>query len=185
MICKLLRYHKFLIASINFPSRNLRWSMILSRILPNEILSSKVTNFYLRHGKYCSLLKLSCVEIGNDQRRTSHGQICKRGCRGCPFPFSDLTTNKRRPALVVASLIGDDVILCQITSKTVSDPYAIGLSDSDLTTGNLHQESNIRPNRLFTADSKIIIYKAGTLKPEKLKEVVTRLIDIINSKNPA
>ncbi|MEY5048833.1 MAG: hypothetical protein RLZZ175_2192 [Bacteroidota bacterium] len=28
-----------------------------------------------------------------------------------PFPFSDLTGTKRRPALVLANLQGDDVIL--------------------------------------------------------------------------
>jgi mRNA interferase MazF len=28
-----------------------------------------------------------------------------------PFPFSDLTTVKRRPALVIASLKGNDIIL--------------------------------------------------------------------------
>ena len=32
-----------------------------------------------------------------------------------PFPFSDLSATKKRPALVVATLTGDDVILCQIT----------------------------------------------------------------------
>lgn len=36
-----------------------------------------------------------------------------------PFPFSDLSASKKRPALVVATLSGDDVILCQITSKTI------------------------------------------------------------------
>jgi len=35
-----------------------------------------------------------------------------------PFPFSDLTQTKRRPALVVAGLSGEDLILCQITSQT-------------------------------------------------------------------
>jgi mRNA interferase MazF len=33
-----------------------------------------------------------------------------------PFPFSDLSESKRRPALVLAVLTGDDLILCQITS---------------------------------------------------------------------
>ncbi|TET61184.1 MAG: hypothetical protein E3J52_01960 [Promethearchaeota archaeon] len=32
-----------------------------------------------------------------------------------PFPFSDLTKSKRRPALVISNLKGDDIILCQIT----------------------------------------------------------------------
>lgn len=36
-----------------------------------------------------------------------------------PFPFSDLTRAKRRPALVVAELEGDDLILCQITGRQV------------------------------------------------------------------
>jgi len=30
-----------------------------------------------------------------------------------PFPFSDLTQAKRRPALVIAELEGNDLILCQ------------------------------------------------------------------------
>jgi len=38
--------------------------------------------------------------------------------------------------------------------------------------------SNIRPNRLFTADSNIILYKVGT-KPDKLKEIIEKLIEII------
>jgi len=36
-----------------------------------------------------------------------------------PFPFSDLTEAKRRPALVLAELEGEDRILCQITSQTI------------------------------------------------------------------
>ncbi len=42
-----------------------------------------------------------------------------------PFPFSDLTQVKHRPALVIASLTGNDLILCQITSQNVTDIYAI------------------------------------------------------------
>jgi len=34
-----------------------------------------------------------------------------------PFPFSDLSQHKRRPAMVLADLKGEDLILCQITSK--------------------------------------------------------------------
>ncbi len=36
-----------------------------------------------------------------------------------PFPFSDLNRAKRRPALVIAELEGDDLILCQITSQSM------------------------------------------------------------------
>jgi len=33
-----------------------------------------------------------------------------------PFPFSDLTDAKKRPALVLAALTRNDFILCLITS---------------------------------------------------------------------
>lgn len=96
-----------------------------------------------------------------------------------PFPFSDLTQSKRRPALVVTALEGDDVILCQITSKSVKDNYALSLEDRDFETGSINQPSNLRPNRIFTADSHIILYKVGRLKTAKLTEVLDAVVEII------
>jgi len=96
-----------------------------------------------------------------------------------PFPFSDLTQAKRRPALVVAVLEGDDLLLCQITSQRVRDSYAIPLEDEDFDTGSLKQKSNIRPNRLFTADQRIVLYKAGHLREEKITEVVRKIVEIV------
>ncbi|MCX7635405.1 MAG: type II toxin-antitoxin system PemK/MazF family toxin [Syntrophales bacterium] len=109
------------------------------------------------------------------------GKFVKGDVVVVPFPFSDLSKTKRRPALVVATLAGDDVILCQITSKTVSDEYAIAVSDSNFTSGGLHQESNIRPNRIFTADANIILYRAGVLSSKIVQEVVTKIIQIISA----
>ena len=96
-----------------------------------------------------------------------------------PFPFSDLTQAKRRPALVIATLTGDDLILCQITSQTIGDCYGITLENSDFSEGGLNQNSNIRPNRLFTADKGLILYKAGQIKPQKLVEVIATIVKII------
>jgi mRNA interferase MazF len=78
-------------------------------------------------------------------------------------------SSKRRPALVVSVLKGNNIILCQITSKEVYDEYAIQLSVADFLEGNLNKESNIRPNRLFTADESIVAYKAGTVNRDILK----------------
>ena len=95
-----------------------------------------------------------------------------------PFPFSDLSASKKRPALVVANLTGDDLILSQITSAAKNDQYSVMLAKNDFNAGNLKVESRIRPNRLFTADKSIVEYKAGTLKKEKIKEVEQKLISI-------
>lgn len=96
-----------------------------------------------------------------------------------PFPFSDLSSSKRRPALVLADLKGSDVILCQITSQHVKDEYAIPLHISDFQDGNLNQESHIRPNRLFTADEAIVVYKAGTVHNGILRSVIDRITHIL------
>jgi len=95
-----------------------------------------------------------------------------------PFPFSDLSKAKRRPSLVVAALKGNDVILCQITSRIKHDVYSIPLENIDFQNGSLPLPSHIRPNRLFTADTQIVIYKAGTLAPSKTKAVEKTLIKI-------
>jgi len=96
-----------------------------------------------------------------------------------PFPFSDLSQAKRPPALVVAVLGGDDLLLCQITSQRVRDRYAIVLMDKDFDSGGLRQRSNIRPNRLFTADRRIVLYKAGHLGTVKLREVIQKIVEIV------
>lgn len=96
-----------------------------------------------------------------------------------PFPFSDLTQTKRRPALVVAELQGDDLILCQITSRLITDQYAILIDNSDFSSGSLRQSSNVRPNRLFTADKQIILYRVGNLKPEKVNEIIVKIVEIL------
>ena len=98
-----------------------------------------------------------------------------------PFPFSDLTEAKRRPALVLAVLPGDDLILCQITSQRIHDKYAIEVDDFDFAAGSLKQKSNIRPNRIFTSDTRIIRYVAGHLKAAKVSEAVEKVVEILRT----
>jgi len=96
-----------------------------------------------------------------------------------PFPFSNLSDAKRRPALVLKPLDGDDIILCQITSRQLHDRYAIALSDEDFSSGSLKQLSNVRPNRIFTADRALVLYRIGTLNPTMLEQIIDRLIQIL------
>ncbi|MEE4285447.1 MAG: type II toxin-antitoxin system PemK/MazF family toxin [Mariniphaga sp.] len=97
-----------------------------------------------------------------------------------PFPFSDLSESKRRPALVLADLAGDDIILCQITSKTVKDFNSVILKSEDFTSGNLNKTSNIRPNRIFTADKHIVIRRIGRIHFFKINEVINKIVEILN-----
>jgi hypothetical protein len=80
---------------------------------------------------------------------------------------------------VIATLKGDDVILCQITSQARVDEYSICLDNVDFVSGGLSQSSRIRPNRLFTADAGLIVYRAGHVSEAKLGEVIALLVAII------
>jgi mRNA interferase MazF len=89
-----------------------------------------------------------------------------------PFPFSDLSGSKKRPALILADLQGDDIILCQITCQQIKDNYAIPVNNSDFKNGKLTAPSNIRANRIFTANKNIIIKKAASLCEPAVNAVV-------------
>jgi mRNA interferase MazF len=108
------------------------------------------------------------------------GKFVKGDVVVLPFPFSDLSSSKRRPALVVAIASADDIILAQITSRSFGDSYAVELSDSDFSDGGLNVVSNIRPNKLFTADVNIIAYKAGNVKWQKMKDVATTITNLVS-----
>jgi mRNA-degrading endonuclease toxin of MazEF toxin-antitoxin module len=108
------------------------------------------------------------------------GRFIKGDVVVTPFPFSDLTANKKRPALVVANLKGDDIVICLITSQNAKDEYAITLSNDDFASGSLKKDSNIRPNRVFTADAGIILYRIGTLEKKKSDEVTAKIIEIFS-----
>jgi len=70
-----------------------------------------------------------------------------------PFPFSDLSTSKRRPALVIADALAGDLILAQITSQNTSDSLSVPIVAGDFSYGGLRTTSNVRPNKLFTVNT--------------------------------
>lgn len=99
-----------------------------------------------------------------------------------PFPFSDLSDAKRRPALVVAEFPGDDLILCQITSQSRNDPHALPLGERDFAAGSLERDSYIRCGRIFTADQTIILRRVGRLTRTKIDDVIDTIVNILRSK---
>lgn len=96
-----------------------------------------------------------------------------------PFPFLDLGNAKRRPALVLAELNKNDLILCLITSRAANDSYTTLIENRDFETGSLNRSSYAKSNRVFTANEQLIAYKAGKLVPEKTDEVINKLIAIL------
>ena len=88
------------------------------------------------------------------------------------FPFSNLKGQKVRPALVLARVEFDNLILCQITSKPYTSKIAISLKSTDFAKGSLPVVSYVRPDKLFTADIAIIKNAVGRLTPKYKKTVL-------------
>ena len=98
-----------------------------------------------------------------------------------PFPFSDLSEAKLRPALVLADSGRDDWVLCQITSNPYADSRAIALTDADFDAGSLRVTSYARPGKLFTASSSLMVSQVGDLSQATLQRVVQAVVDILRS----
>ncbi|MDO8624964.1 MAG: type II toxin-antitoxin system PemK/MazF family toxin [Candidatus Diapherotrites archaeon] len=96
-----------------------------------------------------------------------------------PFPFSDLSAAKRRPALVLSVLAGSDLILSEITSRPVKDSYFVGLSKDDFASGGLQVESYVRLNKIFTAKDSIVLYNAGRVTKGKRDEAIRKVVEIL------
>jgi mRNA interferase MazF len=95
------------------------------------------------------------------------------------FPFSDLSSSKLRPALVIASAGGADWVLCQITSNRYSDPSAVALTTASFAEGGLPRESFVRPGKLFTASESIVVRPVGALTSRAHRLVVDAIIKLL------
>ena len=84
-----------------------------------------------------------------------------------PFPYTDLTSYKNRPALIISNKFlnkTEDRICCLITS--VSTKEGIKIDKKFIKEGKLPFESWIKPQRIFTINEKIIKKKLGTISDE-------------------
>ncbi|HEY4964114.1 MAG TPA: type II toxin-antitoxin system PemK/MazF family toxin [Candidatus Saccharimonadales bacterium] len=94
-----------------------------------------------------------------------------------PFPFSDLSNNKLRPAIVLATTDYGDLILCQITSKQGISKKSVSIDTSDFEEGNLPLKSYVRTEKLFTAEDTIIVKRRGRLNSQKFNVIVKLVKD--------
>jgi mRNA interferase MazF len=96
-----------------------------------------------------------------------------------PFPFSDLTQSKLRPAVVLARAGQNDFVLCQLTSNPYADRLAVEIKGSDFAQGNLRRTSYARPGKLFTAHDSLIVAQVGVLEVQPFQSILDAVIDLL------
>jgi mRNA interferase MazF len=88
-----------------------------------------------------------------------------------PFPFTDLTSTKVRPALVVSrpDQSARDVIVCFITSQ-VKPGMRHALSLRRTATSGLKVPSLVRFDKIATLDRRIVLGELGCISSQALRK---------------
>ena len=91
------------------------------------------------------------------------------------FPFTDLSSSKRRPALVVSpdsfNQTMQDLVLAAVTTQSAEDG-TFSIDQKDCIDGTLPKISVVKPAKLFTIHSTLVFKKICALRPEKLEAVL-------------
>ena len=97
------------------------------------------------------------------------------------FPFTDLSTFKRRPAIIVSGSKkkGNDIILAFISSK-VTEPiedtdYIIEINHIDFKYTGLKMRSVFKMDKLVTIEKNLIVGEIGKVSSSILQELDKRL----------
>ena len=95
------------------------------------------------------------------------------------FPFSNLVQFKPRPVLVIKIPKGEDVIVNQITGTSYEKSVEVKIENKDFSKGSLKRDSYLRLDKIFSIEKSLIKYKIGSLKPEKFKEIMDKIISFL------
>ncbi len=112
-----------------------------------------------------------------------------------PFPFTDLSEQKKRPAIVIApdmtglvispnikNFSSSDLILMAVTSqvpKSYDHSVNVLLNNSDLMRGTIPKESLIQIDKVFTLQASLIIKQFSALNKAKIDEVLQKFCAFI------
>ena len=93
-----------------------------------------------------------------------------------PFPFTDLFTNKVRPALILGTQDrGDDITVCFISSvlqdKVHKFEVVIDEKEKDFLKTGLKLKSIIKTTKIATLDKAVVLGKIGELDSKNVQKV--------------
>ncbi|MEO8108393.1 MAG: type II toxin-antitoxin system PemK/MazF family toxin [Ginsengibacter sp.] len=104
-----------------------------------------------------------------------------------PFPYSDLSSSKRRPVLVISNNNYNknypDILVIVITSNLFKDDYSVELQNNDLDVGVLPEQSIIKCHKLFTIDQSRVLKRFSIVSVAKFDEVIVFLNKLIRRSN--
>jgi len=99
-----------------------------------------------------------------------------------PFPFSDQSGNKVRPALILSNNEfnnkSEDVVVCGITSNIKNSKYSLTIDQSDIEEGKLYEKSSIKVENLVKMNKKLIMKSFARINKKTFLDVNKRLEEL-------
>ena len=93
-----------------------------------------------------------------------------------PFPYTDLSAAKQRPALVLTNAPfnggSQDLVLCAITSNLANSANSVLLADADMESGRLAAPSRVKVAKVVTLHKSILRKKVGRVKAAAFAQVM-------------
>ena len=100
-----------------------------------------------------------------------------------PVPFTDLTSQRRRPVIVVSNdayqASTPDFVAVAMTSNLTPAPYSFVISSADLADGGLNRPGRVRVDKIFTLAQYIIVTRFGRVSPSVLDRIRKELAKLI------
>ncbi len=101
-----------------------------------------------------------------------------------PVPFTDLSSQKRRPVIIISSTaynrISRDIIVVAVTSNLAIVPHSLPLIGTDLSNGTLKQSSRVRADRIYTLEQSLVVKSFGILKAEAIDRIYSEIQTIFS-----
>jgi len=98
-----------------------------------------------------------------------------------PFPYSDFSSKKVRPALVLSSSKfnkDEDIIMCAITSSIKDRPYSIIINQNNTINKRLVDESQVRLDTITRINKSLVIKEIDVLNDKTFKKT-TEILNTI------
>lgn len=99
-----------------------------------------------------------------------------------PIPFTDLSSHKRRPVIVVSNdsynRVGADVVVVALTSNPSTGSYSFTITSADLSSGTLQRPSTVKVDKIYTLARTLIVKEFGRVQSHVLDKIRERLADL-------
>jgi mRNA interferase MazF len=104
-----------------------------------------------------------------------------------PIPFTDLSSQKRRPVIVISNDMYNqktaDIVVVAVTSNPEQVDYSFTITSADLEKGTLNRPGKVRVDKIYTLSQTTVVKTFGRVSPAILERIRQTLHDL-TSKRP-